>query len=74
MESLAVFNASSGSFGPIVGVCVSANQEKGGDKLPGVLELELFRRHQVLPRGYADRIYHPDRRTPGTKLRSLKES
>ena len=37
------------SFGPIDGVCCSANQEEGGEKLPGVLELELFRRHQVLP-------------------------
>jgi len=24
-------------------------RKKGGEKLPGVLELELFRRHQALP-------------------------
>ncbi len=68
-----VFNASSGSFGPIDGVC-SANQEEGGEKLPGVLELELFRRHQTLPPGYVDRIFHPDHRVFGMERRSLKES
>lgn len=67
------FNASSGSFGPFIGVC-SANQETGGEKLPGVLELELFRRHQVLPPEPAYRIFDPYRGVFGLERRSLKES
>jgi len=74
MGSLVVFTASSGSFGPIDGVCISANQEKGGEKLPGVLEYELFRRHQVLLSEYPNRIFDPDRRGFGLERRSLKES
>ena len=73
MGTLEVFIASSRSFGPIVGVC-SGNQEKGGEKLPGVLELELFRRHQVLPSDVPTRIFDPDRRVFGMERRSLKES
>ena len=70
---MAVFNVSSGSFGPIDGAC-SANQEKGGEKLPGVLEYELFRRHQVLPSDHAYRIFDPYRGVFGLERRSLKES
>ncbi len=73
MESLVVFNASSGSFGPLVGAC-SANQEEGGEKLPGVLELELFRRHQVLRSENPSRILDPDLEAFGVRRRSLKES
>ncbi len=73
MESLVVFNVSSGSFGPIDGAC-SANQEKGGEKLPGVLEYELFRRHQVLPSEPRYRIFDPYRGVFGLERRSLKES
>lgn len=62
-----------GSLGPIDGAC-SANQRKGGEKLPGVLELELFRRHQVLPPRYTERIFDPDLRVLGVERRSLKES
>ena len=69
-----VFTVSSGSFGPIVGVCTSANQEKGGEKLPGVLEYELFRRHQVLSSEPRDRIFDPYRGVFGMERRSLKES
>ena len=66
---------SSGSFGPIDGVCISANQEdKGGEKLPGVLEFELFRRHQVLPSEPRYRIFDPYRGVFGLERRSLKES
>ncbi len=56
--------------GPDDGVCTSANQEEGGEKLPGVLELELFRRHQALapmvPRDDIDsipRIFGSERRS-----------
>jgi len=69
-----ISNASSISSGPNVGVCYSVNQEKGGEKLPGVLELELFRRHQVLPSEYPNRIFDSDRRAFGLERRSLKES
>ena len=62
------------SSGPIVGVCYSANQEKGGEKLPGVLEFELFRRHQVLPYEYPNRMFDPERGVFGMERRSLKES
>lgn len=61
------------SLGPLDGAC-SVNQYQGGDKLPGVLELELFRRHQVLPPAYADRAYDPELHVLGLKRRSLKES
>ncbi len=73
MGSLVVFTVSSGSFGPIDGAC-SVNQEKGGEKLPGVLEYELFRRHQVLPSDPAYRIFDPYRGVFGLERRSLKES
>lgn len=61
------------SFGPIDGAC-SVNQDKGGEKLPGVLELELFRRHQALPPARTERIFDPDLRALGAERRSLKES
>ncbi len=70
---MVVLNVSSRSFGPIVGAC-SANQEKGGEKLPGVLELELFRRHQALPSEVPARIFDPDHIVFGMERRSLKES
>jgi len=73
MGSLVVYLTSYRSFGPIDGAC-SANQTQGGEKLPGVLELELFRRHQVLPPRYTERILDPDLRVLGTERRSLKES
>lgn len=73
MGSLVVYITSYRSFGPIDGAC-SVNQDKGGEKLPGVLELELFRRHQVLTPGYADRVFDPDFRVFGMERRSLKES
>ncbi len=73
MGSLVASNTSYRSFGPIVGAC-SVNQEKGGEKLPGVLELELFRRHQVLPSDIPTRIFDPERRLFGLERRSLKES
>ncbi|HYM41017.1 MAG TPA: hypothetical protein VEY12_12890 [Thermoplasmata archaeon] len=69
-----VFTASSSSLGPIDGLCVSANQKKGGEKLPGVLQFELFRRHQVLPSEYPNRIFDPERRGFGLERRSIKES
>ena len=68
-----VFIASSGSFGPLVGVC-RANQEKGGVKLPGVLEYDLFRRHQALRPEFPNRIFDPVLRAFGLERRSLKES
>lgn len=71
---MVVSNVTYNSSGPIVGVCYSANQEKGGEKLPGVLEFELFRRHQVLPSEYPNRIFDPERRGFGMERRSLKES
>jgi hypothetical protein len=74
MGSLVLSRVSSRSFGPIVGVCYSANQEKGGEKLPGVLEFELFRRHQALASEYPNRIFDPDLRAFGLERRSLKES
>lgn len=70
---MVVSSVSFRSFGPIDGVC-SVNQDKGGEKLPGVLDQELFRRHQVLPSRYPNRIVHPDRRVSGKRRRSLKES
>lgn len=73
MGSLVASSVSSSSFGPLDGAC-SVNQDQGGEKLPGVLELELFRRHQVLPARYPNRIVNPDRRVFGKKRRSLKES
>ncbi len=73
MGSVVVITESSGSFGPLVGVC-SANQEKGGEKLPGVLEYELFRRHQALRPEFPNRIFDPDLRAFELERRSLKES
>ena len=61
------------SLRPLDGAC-SVNQYKGGEKLPGVLELELFRRHQVLPPERANGIFEPDLRVLGVERRSLKES
>jgi hypothetical protein len=72
MGSLVVYITSYRSLGPLDGVC-SVNQDQGGEKLPGVLELELFRRHQVLPPGYAERIFDPDLRVHGVERRSQKE-
>ena len=73
MGSLVVSIVSSSSFGPLDGAC-SVNQEKGGEKLPGVLELELFRRHQALPTEYPHGIFDSDLRAFGVERRSLKES
>lgn len=73
MGSLVVPFTSYRSFGPIDGAC-SANQDQGGEKLPGVLELELFRRHQVLPPVYAEGVFDRDLRVLGVERRSLKES
>lgn len=74
MGSLEVFTSSFDSLGPIDGPCISANQEKGGEKLPGVLEFELFRRHQVLASEPRHRIFDPYRGVFGLERRSLKES
>ena len=70
---MVVFTVPFGSFGPIDGAR-SANEEKGGEKLPGVLEYELFRRHQALRPEFPNRIFDPDLRAFGLERRSLKES
>ncbi len=70
---MVVFTVPFGSFGPIDGAR-SANEEKGGEKLPGVLEFELFRRHQVLASEPRYRIFDPYRGVFGIERRSLKES
>ena len=49
-------------------------RKRGGEKLPGVLEYELFRRHQALRPEFPNRIFDPDLRAFGLERRSLKES
>lgn len=57
---------------PDDGACCSANQEEGGEKLPGVLELELFRRHQVLPPTFSRDDIDSIPRIFGSERRSVK--